>query len=111
MADTKALRPEIFNLPSFKKAERVDVKSLTDEERVLAQGADKAFWKTLKKHIDRVVEELDEVNTQSVAAGASFEEIGRNTVVTTLVKGVVQRIFDKVEDAKEAREALEEDGK
>lgn len=104
MADTKgqAIRPEIFNLRAFQTEERTDEEVLTDEEKTLAHGSRTAFWKILKKHINNVTEELDQMTMESVSSGASLEEIGRNTVVINLTKGVLRRIFNIVEDAKEA---------
>lgn len=100
----QAIRPEIFNLKAFQRDERTDEEVLTDEEKTLAHGSRTAFWRILKRHIDNVTEELDSMTMESVASGASLEEIGRNTVVVNLTKGVLRRIFEKVEDAKEAEE-------
>lgn len=100
----QAIRPEIFNLQAFQKDERTDEEVLTDEEKTLAHGSRTAFWKILKRHIDNVIEELDQINEQAMASGLSLEEIGRNTIVVSQTKGVLRRIFNKVEDAKEAQE-------
>lgn len=106
MANNKgqALRPEVFNLPSFQKEEKTDEEILTDDEKILGTGANNSFWKILRRHIDNCITELDQVNEQAISSGASLEEIGRNTVVVNLTKGVLRRIFAKVEDSKEALE-------
>lgn len=102
--DETALKPA-FNIPSFIKREpKEDEEILTDEEKVLAQGADKAFWKILKKHIDSEIVLLDQIAEQAIEAGSSLEEIGRNTIVISQVKGVLNKIFNVVDDAHEALE-------
>lgn len=103
-----AIKPDVFNLPSFVKEQAEEEKGTTDEEKILAAGSETIFWKTLNEHIEKVISELDEVNTTAIASGSSFEELGRNTLVITLTKGVLRKIFNKVQDA---REAVEEDGK
>jgi hypothetical protein len=45
---------------------------------------------------------LEKINEAAVAGGMSYEEIGRNTIVITQTKGIIQKIFNIVEDAKEA---------
>lgn len=104
--DKQALKPDVFRIPSFQKKEvDKDIKVLTQEEKILGAGATTQFWKTLKEHIENIVIELDQVNTDAIGSGASFEEIGRNTVVINLVKGVIERIFEVVDDASKSLEA------
>lgn len=101
----QALRPEFINIPSFinKKREQ-DVVELTEEEKVLAQGAEQSFWAILKKHLNNEMIQLEKINEVAIEHGMPFEEIGRNTIVISQVKGVLTRIFNVVEDAKEASE-------
>lgn len=100
---TEAVRPNsFFTLPSFMRNSEVQKKGLTDDEMILGAGAETAFWKTLKKRIDIVTEELDEVNNVAIASGVTLEEIGRNTVVINLTKGVLRKIFNIVNDARDA---------
>lgn len=104
MSKGQAIRPGIFNLQAFQTEDKTDEQVLSDEEKTLAHGSRTAFWKILKKHIDNVIEELDQINESAMESGLSLEEIGRNTVVVSQTKGVLRRIFLKVEDAKEAEE-------
>ena len=102
--DTGAIKP-VFNIPSFiKDKPKTDIEVLTEEEKILATGAGNAFWKTLRKHIESEMLLLDQISEQAIESGAPLEEIGRNTIVISQVKGVLNRIFNVVEDAKEAQE-------
>lgn len=104
MVDEATIKP-VFNIPSFiKKEPKTDEEVLTDEEKVLAAGANTAFWTTLKKHIDNEVMVLDQIAEQAIEAGSPLEEIGRNTIVISQVKGVINRIFNVVQDSREAQE-------
>jgi hypothetical protein len=98
----EAIRPNFFALPTFVRDEEAKKKGLTDEERILAAGAETDFWRTLKIRVDQVIAEMDQINEQAMTQGASLEEIGRNTVVTNLTKGTLKRIFNIVEDARDA---------
>ena len=101
----QAIRPEVTNISSFIKKEREqDVEELTEEEKTLANGARHAFWLTLKKHIEKQVAELDKISEVAIESGMTLEDIGRNTIVISQVKGVINKIFNVVEDAFEARE-------
>jgi len=105
MRDNQAIKPDkvFFNLPSLVKKDKVaKKKGATDEERALALLADTDGWGFLKKVIDRAIKDLDQINEQAIARGASREEIGENAIVISLAKGVIKQIVDKVQDAKEA---------
>jgi hypothetical protein len=98
-----AVRPDaFFNLPSFMRDKEMDKKGLTDEERVLASGKETQFWKALQGRIDRIIRELEDVNEEAIAQGADLAEIGKNTVVINLTKGVLRKTFNIVEDAYDA---------
>lgn len=102
----QALRPALYSIPSFEKKEEqlTEEQVLNKDEQILAEGAETQFWKTLKKHVNTAIQELEEVNSQAVISGAPLDEIGKNTIVITMTKGVLKRIFNKVEDAHELRE-------
>lgn len=105
----QAMKPDVFRIPTFQNKEvEKDIKVLTQEEKTLGAGANTQFWKTLKEHIENIVSELDQVNVDAIGSGSSFEEIGRNTVVINLVKGVIERTFEVVDDA---AKTLEDNGK
>lgn len=105
MDDGQALRPEVFNIPAFIKKQKreSDYEELTEDEETLAAGADQAFWLALKKHIENEIEQLDKIALAAIETGMPLEEIGRNTVVISQVKGVISKIFHVVDDAKEAK--------
>lgn len=100
----QALRPQSFTMQSFIKEEKPQME-FTVEEEILAAGADKMFWKTLKKHFESNVEQLELMNETAIANGLPFDEIGRNALVISQVKGVLRKIINTVEDAKEAVDA------
>lgn len=110
MADKGALKPEIFNIPSFIREEK-DEEALTAEEKILAAGADTSFWKTLRRNFENAIETLDQINESAMANGMPVEEIGRNAIVISQVKGVLRKIVDQVQDAKEALENERGEGK
>ena len=99
--DTGALRPEIFNIKGFINQERKDDEA-TVEEKVLATGAEQIFWKTLKTYFDNSIQQLEQINEQAIANGMALDEIGRNALVISQVKGVLRKIVNCVEDAREA---------
>jgi len=103
MKDQSALRPEALNFTSY--IQRKDpVEEPTVEEGVLAAGADKVFWKTLKQHFDSHIRDLEMINEAAIASGMTFEEIGRNALVLSQVKGIIRKVINSVEDAREARD-------
>jgi len=97
------LRPENF-IDKIPTLQEETSEEFADEERHLYALSNHAGWKALKEHIQSVLRELDELNASAMETGANFEAIGQNAVIITTVKGVIKRILDKVEDAKEARE-------
>jgi hypothetical protein len=111
--DNGALKPAIFNIPAFAQEKKSDIEEMTQDEKVLAAGADQAFWRTLKRYFEDVINQLDQVNEAAMAQGLPLEEIGRNAIVISQVKGVLKRVVDVVQDAKDAqleKEALDGQG-
>jgi hypothetical protein len=101
----QAVRPNsFFAIPSFVKNEVAEQKGITDEERVLGTGAHTEFWQVFNARANQVMTELEQMNDSAIASGASFDEIGRNTIVINLTKGVLTRLFNSVNDAREALE-------
>jgi hypothetical protein len=100
MKDTQALRPTIMNIPSFKKEETTE--SINDEEKFLGVLGNTKGWEILRDFARQAMSELDLFNSEAIANGQTFEEIGKNTVIISLAKEIVQRIISKVEDAREA---------
>lgn len=110
MAVKKAIKPEklFFNLPTLVKDKEAEKKGVTVEERTLGALANSSGWQVLSEFIDNIVSDLDNVNEVAISQGASFAEIGRNTVVINLAKGVIKKIVDKVNDAREVCEQATE---
>jgi uncharacterized protein YnzC (UPF0291/DUF896 family) len=104
MTESSAIKPTVFSIPDYIAKEDIKVEDLTEEEKTLATGARQAFWKTLKRHVENEISILDQINDQAVAQGLPIEEIGKNTVIISLTKGVIKKIFDRVEDAREAQD-------
>lgn len=108
MADTVdkgALKPEILNFSRFMNEKpKEDIEVITQDEKVLAAGANTAFWSTLKKHFDESIKQLDQINEEAMAQGLPMEEIGRNAIVISQVKGVLNKIINVVKDAQESME-------
>ena len=74
------------------------------EERVLADMAELAGWKVLKEYVGDLKESLDKLLSTVMEGGATYEEIGQKTIVTTLTKSYLDRVVERVEDASEALE-------
>lgn len=100
-----ATRPEVFStLTSIKRVEEAEKKGASDEEIHLFNLSETKGWELLTDIKSRLVNELDQVNETAIQNGATYEEIGKNTLVISLAKGIVNRLWDKVSDSKEACE-------
>jgi len=108
--DKQATRPDAFisQLPVFLSEKQARAKGASEEEQQLAAMSRSGGWKVLKEFVETIREEMDELNDAAIAGGADFEKIGQNTLVISQTKGVLKRIIDKVEDAREACEKQEE---
>jgi len=106
----QAIKPgkSFSGIPAFIKEKEVEVKGISDEEKKLASMAQTSGWYILKGFINEVIENLNDLNETAISQGAGLKEIGQNTVVINLAKGVIKKIVDKVEDAKEACETVGE---
>lgn len=94
----QAIRPEVFTIKGFIDT-KAETEGISAEEQILAAGAGQPFWNTLKKHIENSIEQLNQINESAIAQGMPLEEIGRNTLVISQTKGVIQKIFNIVNDA------------
>lgn len=101
----QAIRPDFFsNFPSLKKEVEAQKNGASEEERkyygmYLTDG-----WRLFSEDVQRLLEELEQLNDSAVANGSTYEELGKNAVVVSLTKGIIKRLVDKVNDAKEACE-------
>lgn len=74
------------------------------EEKKLYEVAISEGWQLIKQHIDNLKLEVDQINQNAMQTGASFEDIGKNSVIIQLTKDLLTKVVQKVEDAKEAVE-------
>lgn len=102
----KAVKPDFFRLFGLPiKQEKTQTVSVpTDEEQMLYGLSQTAGWNIIVKYIDELKSDMDKMNDKAIESGAGYEEIGKNTLVINLAKGVINRIVNKVNDAKEVCE-------
>ena len=74
------------------------------EEQQIYWMAKQPGWKLLETYIKDLIVALDAPAQQSMEAGCSYDEIGRKTIVAQLTKEFLNKILDKVNDAKDAIE-------
>lgn len=100
--DKQAIKPSFFNsLPTIIKEQEAKNKGVTEEELELVALSHSGGWKVLKEYTESLIKDLDNGTAIAMAQGLPFDEIGRNAVVINLAKGIIKRILDKVEDARE----------
>lgn len=104
MKDTKALRPGSFSFSDFIKEDLQEGLDITEEEILFSKGRQTGFWKKLREHFDNEIRQLDQIQDNAIAAGATRDQIGENAVIISLTRGVLRRIINRVEDAREADE-------
>lgn len=100
-----AIRPDFFfkNMPSIQEADNVAARlGATEDERALHAMSQIKGWQVLKNYLEQLYKELNDTNKTAMAAGASLEEIGRNTVVVTLTQEIIEKLINKVADATDA---------
>lgn len=100
-----AIRPDLFlNLDTLKKEREAEAKGATEEETALYSMSKTLGWKHFNRIAEDLVKELENMNDQAVMSGMTYEELGRNTVVLSLVRGIIRRLLTKVSDAREVCE-------
>jgi hypothetical protein len=104
--DNQAIRPSFINPITSTEAE-MEKKGTTDEERALFAMSKTGGWKVFKDITSQALVELDELNRIAISNGAGYEELGRNTIVISSVKDIINHLINKVEDAKESCESGE----
>lgn len=99
------MRPDFYtNFPSLKIEEEAKEKGATEEERNYYSMALTLGWKQFEEEVERLLEELDSLNDNAVSNGMPYEEIGKNTIVVSLTKGIIRKLINRINDAKEACE-------
>jgi hypothetical protein len=105
MVKGQAIRPNFFNnLPTIIRDQQAKEKGVSEEELQLYALSQSGGWRILREYTDGLLKDLDQVTTTAMQQGMAFEEIGRNAIVANLAKGVITRILQKVEDARDASE-------
>ena len=105
MAKKQAVRPDFFaNFASLKRNIEASKKGVSSEEQALYAMSNTDGWRLFKNTVDSLLGEMDGMIDASIASGLSREQIGENTIVISLAKGVIRRLVNKVEDAKETCE-------
>jgi hypothetical protein len=74
------------------------------EEKQLGNLSYTEGWKLLKEYIESLKEDLDSTWKAELIKGSSFEEIGKRTIITQLTKEYLNKIIEKVGDARQAIE-------
>lgn len=102
--DNQAIRPNFINPIVTTVDKEAEKKGASDEERALFAMSKGGGWKVFKEYASQALKELDELNRVAISNGAGYEELGRNTVVISSVKDIINHLINKVEDAKESCE-------
>jgi len=102
---TTAVKPNFFNqFISLKEKELAKKAGVNEEELAYYSMSKTLGWKHFKNLANHLIEELDQLNEQAIAKGANYEELGKNTIVVSLTKGIIRRLLNKVEDIREVCE-------
>lgn len=101
-----AAKPNFFtDFPSLgDQGQKPENKQADPEDAELAFVALTPGWQQIETFINDLEAELDGMITTLLANGASFEEIGQKTAVKEVTKMYLERVKEKVNDAKEAVE-------
>lgn len=100
-----ATRPDFFaNFESLRRNEKAKQTKTTPEEQAYYAMSMSEGWKLFNIDKDRLLEEMDNLIDRSITNGLTREQIGENTIVVSLAKGIIKRLINKVEDAKKACE-------
>ena len=98
-----------FDLDALKTKEKAVKAGVSTDEISLNELAHSGGWKIISQLITDIKSELDQTVINSMAAGLSYEEIGRTTVAVNITKDVLTRLVNKVDDAREAVERNRKD--
>lgn len=99
-----AIKPTFFNIPSLKLTEEAEKKGASEEETALYAMSNSKGWAIFEELAKNVLADLDQINAEAIANGSSFEEIGKNTLVISLAKDIINRLLNKVYDARDTIE-------
>ena len=105
---TEAIKPEYFadlrQIRSLRIKAKAEKAGIDPEEGLLHALSDHGGWKVLEKHINDIKADLDELTKAQMEKGATREEIGATAVTAQLGKDLLDKILNRVNDAREAVE-------
>lgn len=73
----------------------------TSEDEAIALMATTPGWKYIEALIGQIKSDLDGIMSQAIAQGASYEEIGRKTIIREITHGALDRITSRVRSARD----------
>lgn len=113
MASKKtAIKPDFFaHFESLKRKAVAQKAGVSEEELALYHMSQSEGWQHFNKEVSRLLEEMDALNDAAITTSVTLEDIGRNTMVISLAKGIIKRLVNKVLDAKEVCERQPEGDK
>jgi len=100
----KATRPDFFMSLTPKKTEELDKKGITDDEQFIYGMTQTSGWQVFTKRKEQLLKDMEAFQETAIANGTSEAEIGKNAIVISMVKGVINRLWTITDDAKEACE-------
>lgn len=111
--DKQALHPVSFNpIAQVKELEeKLNEEQPLIEQQALSEMSDTKGWKILNKILDEIIESIDDSVKNQMAAQASFEDIGKTSVIREITKDVIRTVRNKVNDARDAVEGRREAGR
>jgi hypothetical protein len=97
-----ALRPNFYKefTSVIEKVDEGD--KLDDEQKALAHISRFKGWMLFKQYAEEIKKEIDEMVSVAISTGASDAEIGQRAVVKELTKLTIDRLIERVEDARRA---------
>lgn len=103
MNKSQAIKPDqFFDFRQIVEKAKGPKNKDVQKEYSLAALANNDGWKTLKEYINNLKEDIENLNKSMMERGASFEDIGRNAVVSQLARDLLRKIVQRVEDAAES---------
>lgn len=102
---SQAIRPDFFinKLTSIQENDlEADKRGATEEEKAIYAMTQTKGWLLMKETFDSLYKELNQVNKSAIESGATLEEIGRNTIVVSLVQDILDKLLNKASDAVDA---------
>lgn len=109
--DNSTLKPNFYSdfqsLDVFKEAEAAK-DTLPPEEKELVEMSKTKGWSLIKTYIKDIQLEMDQMVTQAMQQGATYEEIGQRTIVKDLTKFALERVLAKVQEANDVHERLQQ---